>query len=125
MADSTPPAELSSEQADARIASRSFVVLLVIVAIIGVVVSLAAWCFLEGIYQIQQELYVHLPHAVGYGTAPEWWPLPVLAIGAVIVALSISRLPGTGGHIPAEGLAVGGAAGTNVLAGVIMAGLAT
>ena len=35
-----------------------------------VIVSLAAWCFLEGIYQIQQELYVHLPHAVGYSQGP-------------------------------------------------------
>src|SRR5437763_2914087 len=121
--ESAPP--LSSEQADSTIASMRYAALLIVVAVVGVVVSLAAWCFLEGIYQIQQELYVHLPHAVGYGTAPEWWPLPVLAIGGVIVALSISGLPGNGGHIPAEGLAVGGPAGPNLLPGVVMAGLAT
>jgi len=126
MADSTPPAELSSEQADARIASRSFVVLLVIVAIIGVVVSLAAWCFLEGIYQLQQELYTHLPHALGYQHGPpKWWSLPVLAIGALIVALAIKLLPGDGGHIPARGLAVGGRSGPEILPGVILAGVAT
>jgi H+/Cl- antiporter ClcA len=118
---------LSSEQADATIRSKRYAVLLIVVAIIGVVVSLAAWCFLEGIYQIQQELYVHLPHAVGYQNGPpKWWPLPVLALGAVLCAIAILRLPGNGGHIPAEGLAVGGGTpGPKALSGVILAGLAT
>lgn len=122
--DSTPA--LTPEQADATIASKRFVALLIVVAVVGVVVSLAAWCFLEGIYQIQQELYVHLPHAVGYSHGPpKWWPLPVLAVGALICALAISYLPGDGGHIPAKGLAVGGSAGPKVLPGVILAGAAT
>ena len=117
---------LSSEQADATIRSKQYVALLVLVAVIGVLVSLAAWCFLEGIHQIQQELYTHLPHAFGYQHGPpKWWSLPILAIGALIVALSITRLPGKGGHIPAEGLSAGGRAGPNVLPGVILAGLAT
>jgi H+/Cl- antiporter ClcA len=117
---------LSSEQADATMRSRRYAVLLVVVAVIGVVVSLAAWCFLEGLYQIQQELYVHLPHALGYSNGPpKWWPLPVLALGALLVAIAITRLPGNGGHIPAEGLAMGGPAGPKILPGVILAGLAT
>ena len=121
------PNELSPEQADATIRSRRYAALLIVVAVIGVVVSLAAWCFLEGIYQIQQELYVHLPHAVGYPNGPpKWWPLPVLALGGLLVALAITRLPGNGGHIPAEGLAMGGGPpGPKVLSGVILAGLAT
>ena len=123
--DSAPA--LSPEQADATIRSKRYAGLLIVVAVIGVVVSLAAWCFLEGIYQIQQEFYVHLPHAVGYQNGPpKWWPLPVLALGATICALAILRLPGNGGHIPAEGLAMsGGPPGPKVLSGVILAGLAT
>jgi hypothetical protein len=31
-----------------------------------VIVALLAWCFLELVYQLQQELYKHLPHARGY-----------------------------------------------------------
>ena len=119
-------AEMSAEQADATIRSKQYVALLVVVAVIGVIVSLAAWCFLEGIHQIQQELYTHLPHTLGYqNRPPKWWPLPVLAIGALIVALAITRLPGKGGHIPAEGLSAGGPSGPSVLPGVILAGLAT
>ena len=118
--------ELTSEQADATVRSRRFVALLVVVAIIGVIVSLAAWCFLEGIFQIQRELYTHLPNALGYQHGPpKWWPLPVLAIGALIVGLAITRLPGNGGHIPAEGLSAGGPTDPKVLPGVVLAGVAT
>jgi H+/Cl- antiporter ClcA len=111
---------------DALIASKRFVGLLLLVAVIGVIVSLAAWGFLEAIYQIQRELYTHLPHALGYNNGPpKWWPLPILAIGALIVAAAITRLPGNGGHIPADGLATGGPSSPNILPGVILAGLAT
>ena len=89
--------------------SKQFLVLLVLVSLVGVVVSLAAWCFLELIHQIQQEVFTHLPHALGYSSGPPvWWPLPVLAIAGVLVALAISKLPGNGGHIPAYGLVGGG-----------------
>ena len=107
--------------------SKRFVVLLVVVAIIGVVVSLATWCFLELIYQIQRELWTHLPHALGYNNGPPlWWSLPVLGIAGLIVALAITRLPGEGGHVPAKGLVVGGKTASPIdLPGVLLAGLAT
>ena len=126
MPDAATPPELSAEQADATIRSKAYVGLLVAVAVIGVVVSIAAWCFLEAVFQIQQELYVHLPHAVGYQNGPpKWWSLPVLAVGALIVALAITRLPGDGGHIPAKGLSAGGPSGPEIVPGVLLAGLAT
>ena len=97
-----------------------------VVAVIGVLVSIAAWCFLEGTYQIQQELYVHLPHAVGYQNGPpKWWSLPVLAVGALLVALAITRLPGNGGHIPAQGPVDRRPVGPGLVPGVVLAGLAT
>lgn len=106
--------------------SRPFVVLLVLVALVGVVVSLAAWCFLELVHQIQQEVFVHLPHAFGYSNEPRWWPLPVLPIAAFMTALAIERLPGRGGHIPANGLAAGGPPPTIAeLPGILLAALAT
>ncbi|MFL5860880.1 MAG: chloride channel protein [Solirubrobacteraceae bacterium] len=119
------PTELTAQGAAEIMGSRRFVALLAIVAVIGIVVSLAAWCFLEGIYQIQQELYTHLPHALGYTQGPPlWWSLPVLGVAGVLVALFIMRLPGDGGHLPAKGLAVGGAPAPPIdLFGVILAGL--
>jgi H+/Cl- antiporter ClcA len=106
--------------------SGQFVVLLVLVAVVGVAVSLASWCFLELIHQIQQEVFVHLPHAFGYSNEPRWWPLPVLPIAAFITALAIEKLPGRGGHIPSEGLATGGPPPTIVeLSSIVLAALAT
>lgn len=121
-----PPPELTAEQAAATMRSRRFVVLLVIVGVIGIVVSLAAWCYLEAIHQIQQELFTHLPNALGYTNGPPlWWSLPVLAVGGLLVALAIDRLPGDGGHLPAKGLAAGGGPANPIdLPGVTLAGLA-
>ncbi|HTP21340.1 MAG TPA: chloride channel protein [Solirubrobacteraceae bacterium] len=124
-AETAPPAEPTAEQAAQTMRSKRFVALLVIVAIIGVVVSLASWCFLEAIHQIQQELYTHLPHALGYDNGPPlWWSLPVCGIGGLLVALAIIRLPGKGGHLPARGLATGEPAKPIDLPGVILAGSA-
>ena len=93
MADTPAGIEPSTEQAAATMRSKQYVVLLVIVAAAGIVVSLAAWCFLELIHQLQQELFVHLPNALGYtGGPPLWWSLPVLGIGTRLVALVIARL---------------------------------
>jgi H+/Cl- antiporter ClcA len=122
-----PDADISPEQVNSTIQSRGFVVLLAVAAIVGVVVSLAAWCFLELEHQIQQGVFVHLPSDVGYHNgAPLWWSLPVLAIAGVIVAFAIVRLPGTGGHIPANGLVTGGGPTLPIeLPGIMLAAIAT
>ena len=121
-----PEPEISAEQVEATIRSKSFVVLLVLAAIVGVVVSLASWCFLELINQIQRGLYVHLPSSLGYHHGPPlWWSLPVLGICGLIVAFVIERLPGEGGHVAAYGLSTsGGPTLPGALPGVILAGLA-
>ena len=130
---SHPTRELRVSEADGQgadptgtLLSRAYLVLLVIAAVVGVIVSLAAWCFLELIYQIQQEVFHHLPSALGYSHgAPVWWSLPVLAIAGLIVAFAIVCLPGDGGHIPAEGLKVGGGPAEPItLPGIALAGLA-
>ncbi len=126
----TPPAgdaaEMTAEQADQTIRSPQYVGLLVVVAVVGVIVSLAAWCFLEALHQLQQLLYSHLPHTLGYAHGyPKWWPLPILMIGAAITAVAIKRLPGNGGHIPANGLATGGPSSPGIVPGVLIAGLGT
>jgi H+/Cl- antiporter ClcA len=104
--------------------SRSFVVLLVFAAVIGVFVSLASWGFLELIHQIQLAVFSDLPDALGFDTVPTWWPIPVLVLAGLPVAFAIVKLPGHGGHVPAQGLQVGGAA-ADMVPGVALAALAT
>jgi H+/Cl- antiporter ClcA len=120
-------ADAPTADASATLLNRAYLVLLVVAAAVGLIVSLAAWCFLELVYQIQREVFHHLPSALGYSHgAPLWWSLPVLGIAGLIVALAISRLPGTGGHIPAEGLKVSGGLTLPItLPGVLLAGLAS
>lgn len=98
----TPPPDPAS-----TIRSKQFVVLLVLAAIVGVVASVAAWGFLELIYYTQVWVYTDIPQELGYDAAPKWWSAPLLAIAGVVTALAIVRLPGRGGHVPAEGLATG------------------
>ena len=120
------PAEITPEQANALIGSRPYVALLMLASIVGVVVSLAAWCFLEGTYQLQQELFVHLPSGLGYqGELPLWYLLVVLGVAGLIVAFAIARLPGRGGHIPVHGLTTGGSAGPVELPGILLAAIGT
>jgi H+/Cl- antiporter ClcA len=97
---------------------------LVLAAIVGVVASLAAWSFLELVHYTTVWVYTDLPKDLGYDKAPEWWSLPVLAIAGVVVAFAIVRLPGRGGHVPAEGLSAGLIQPVE-LPGVLLAALAS
>lgn len=54
-----------------------------------------------------------------------WWPLPVLAVGGLVVALSLRYLPGSGGHNPAEGFRTGGNFTAGDLPGIVVASFAT
>ena len=83
---------------------RGFLAVLALAAIVGVIASAAAFGFLELAHELQPWIYNDLPDALGFDTRPDWWALPVLAIAGLLAALAIDRLPGTGGHIPANGL---------------------
>jgi H+/Cl- antiporter ClcA len=122
MAESSPPAPAGSSPAP-----KAFLVLLVLAAAVGVAVSLAAWGFLELIHQIQVGLFTDLPEELGYsGGAPAWFYVVVLGLAGLLVAAAIVRLPGNGGHVPAEGLKIGGAPVQPIeLPGIVLAAFAT
>jgi hypothetical protein len=92
----------------ALLRSRSYLQLLAIAAILGVPVSAAAYGFLALVNYLQQEIFTHLPHGLGFHAQPVWWPLPVLAVGGVLAGLAIRYLPGNGGASPADGFKVPG-----------------
>src|SRR5262249_57705530 len=62
----------------AMLRSRAYLGLLVVAAILGVPISAAAYGFLALVSYLQEELFTHLPHGLGYATVPAWWPLPML-----------------------------------------------
>ena len=108
----------------ALIRSRGYAALLVLAAIIGILVSLAGWLFLEATVTIQHWVYQDLPSALGFATAPVWWPLPVLGLAGLPIAFAIVRLPGHGGHRPAAGLKSGPPTLPVELPGVLLAAVA-
>jgi H+/Cl- antiporter ClcA len=122
MAESSPPAAAGSAPAP-----RAFLGLLALAAAVGVGVSLAAWGFLELIHQIQVGLFTDLPEELGYDHgAPSWFYVVVLGLAGLLTAAAIVRLPGDGGHVPAEGLKIGGAPVQPLeLPGIILAAFAT
>ena len=109
----------------AMLRSRAYLRLLVLAAIIGVPVSAVAYGFLALVNYLQQEIFIHLPHGLGFSTEPVWWPLPVLAVGGVLAALAIRYLPGRGGPSPADGFKLHGPPTPAQLPGIILAALAT
>ena len=109
----------------ALLRSRRYVQLLVVAALIGVPVSAAAYGFLKLVAWLQEALFTDLPEGLGFDTPPTWWPLPLLALSGLLVALAILHLPGTGGHSPADGFKAAGALPPAELPGVLLAALAT
>ncbi len=87
----------------ATIRSKSYRVLLVFAALIGVLISV-----LPGTGPLDSARGVKKPaQRAGISSRPWWWPLPVLAVAGVLAAVAIVRLPGRGGHIPYEGIKAG------------------
>src|SRR3954452_14712257 len=120
MADAAP----ATADPIAIIRSRRLLALLVLAGLVGLVVSFAAWGFLELVHQIQVGVFQGLPKDLGFSGTPRWWYLPVLAFAGVVTAFAITRLPGRGGHVPAYGLSSGQIQPIE-LPSVILAGLAS
>src|SRR5829696_2371812 len=119
MTANAPPARAAGPQA------KTVGVILALAVVVGTIVSLAAWVFLELIHQLQVGVFDGLPKDLGYDTgAPWWWSLPICAAAGLIVAIVIMRLPGFGGHVPAHGLAASATQPVEV-PGVLMAAIAS
>lgn len=124
----TPPAaptEPSYPDPAELLRSKSYLVLLVIGAIIGAPVAAFAFFFLKLIAEAQAYVFTTLPNDLGFHGPPAWWPVPLLALSGLLVAAAIKYLPGTGGHSPADGFHAAGAIPPIELPGIILAAFAT
>lgn len=120
---SGPAAVLPDPLATRR--SKGYVRLLVLAALVGVPVAGVAYGFQQLIQLLQGWLYTDAPAALGLDPVPAWWPVPILALSGLLVALAVERLPGTGGHEPAAGFHAAGALPPRELWGVMAAALAS
>jgi H+/Cl- antiporter ClcA len=116
----------SPARAAELIRGKRYPALLLIAAVLGVPVSALAYLFLYLVGKLQHWSFTSLPRELGFHGEPLWWPVPLLAIAGLLVALAIRYLPGTGGHSPADGFSARhGAPGPAQLPGVVLAALAT
>jgi H+/Cl- antiporter ClcA len=120
-----PAAPDPSADPQALLRNPLYVRLVVLAAIIGLPISALAYGFLKLVAVLQDAFFTDIPHELGLNPVPAWWPLPLLALSGVLVALTIDRLPGTGGHSPADGFHAAGAIPPIELPGVFLAALAT
>jgi chloride channel protein, CIC family len=108
----------------ALLRSPAYARLLVLAALVGAPISAIAYGFLKLVSWLQGVLFTDLPEAL-FDSPPTWWPLPMLALSGALTALAILRLPGTGGHSPADGFHASGATPPVELPGIVLAALAT
>ncbi len=94
-ATSPAPAPEISRSALLRVVGSSILVALPISAV--------ALGFLELVSWAQEWVWQTAPAGLGYDTPPWWWPIPWLLLAGLLVSSAISLLPGSGGHVPANG----------------------
>jgi H+/Cl- antiporter ClcA len=109
----------------ALLRDRRYLGFLAIGAIIGAPVATVAYFFLKAVGESQQYLYETLPADLGFQRPPSWWPIPLLGLSGVLVALAIRHLPGTGGHSPADGFKSEGPVAPIELPGIFVAAFVT
>ncbi|MFD0426300.1 chloride channel protein [Streptomyces parvus] len=121
----TPPATPATAPEDpyAAVRTRKYAVLLLMAAVVGGPVSAVAFGFLALVSELQSLTYTELPKALGFEATPSWWPVPLLGVAGLLVGLVVRRLPGGGGHRPAEGLVSTGPPPAADLPGIVLAAL--
>ncbi len=90
-----------------RASQREYLGLLVTACLIGIPVSLAAFGFLAALHEVEHAVWIQAPEWFGHDVPPWWWPIPCLVVAGLLVGSAIRFLPGSGGHVPIDGLGTG------------------
>ncbi len=107
-----------------QLSGKAYLRLVVLGIAIGIPTALAAALFLAAVNELQQLLWDDLPDALGASTPPWYLVLGLPVVGAFLVLLARTYLPGDGGHDPLAGLSVAPTPASS-LPGVALAGMAT
>src|ERR1700742_122356 len=81
--------------------SKAYLSALVLAALLGIPISVAAYGFLALVEKLQEAIFEDLPGDIFTGTTPAWWPVPWLVLCGLLTASAIRFLPGNAGHSPA------------------------
>jgi H+/Cl- antiporter ClcA len=86
-----------------RAQAREYVIALLAAAALGLPASAAAVAFTSLTHALGHWLFTTLPHDLGLHGPPWWWVLLLTTLAGLLTAGAL-RLPGRGGHSPADGL---------------------
>ncbi len=125
MAGGGPGAAGAAGDPDALLRSRGYLGMLVLAAVLGIPISALAFGFLALTGELESLLYTDLPSGLGFDRTPAWWPVPLLAVGGLLVALAVRWLPGNGGQEPSAGFGAHATPRLAALPGVFCAAVAT
>ena len=103
---------------------RGYLTILLVVALLGIPLSLIAFGFLVAVHELEHLVWETLPHSLGYADLPAWWPIVTIGLAGVLVALTVKYLPGHGGHVPVTGFG-GGVTPPSVVPGTVLAAAAS
>jgi H+/Cl- antiporter ClcA len=84
---------------------REFLRILVIAALLGVPVALAAAAFMSLIHGLTTLMWTTIPDTAGWAAPPWWYVLAVPALAGLLVAV-IMRMPGRAGEPAVKGIAL-------------------
>jgi H+/Cl- antiporter ClcA len=102
---------------------RAYIGGLVLAALIGVPVAIAATAFLSVVHDLEHWIWVSVPDSGGWSEPPGWYVVVVPVVGALLVAAAL-RLPGHGGHSAIDGMSLD-APSLVALPSVLLAAIAT
>ncbi|WP_231642682.1 chloride channel protein [Saccharomonospora sp. NB11] len=105
--------------------SRGYLAALAVSGLLGVPVALLAYGFLQLASYAQRWVFEELPSALGLGSEPVWWPVPMVTVGGLVVGLVVRHLPGDGGESGVDGVRAGGPPAARHLPGIALAALGT
>jgi H+/Cl- antiporter ClcA len=125
MTTADPSTDAATSDPSELLRSSSYLVLLVLGALIGVPVAAIAYGFLKAVELAQEWIYDTVPVELGFDATPTWWPLPVLVLAGLLVAATIQYLPGRAGHEPTGGLSATGVSPPVELPGIAVAAFVT
>ena len=98
---------MSAPSPQDRLSPWAYIRLVLLGALIGIPAALVAVGFLGLVHYLEHWLWDDLPDALGYSSPPWFLVLLLPVVGAAVVVVARTLLPGDGGHTPLEGLGGG------------------
>jgi H+/Cl- antiporter ClcA len=102
--------------------ARQYVFALLAAALIGLPVSAAVVVFTSVVHDLTTWIWTDIPHDLSFSEPPWWYVLLVPTLAGLLVAGAL-RLPGRGGHSPADGLSFEPAGPKLAASSVLAAGI--